>query len=328
VLLTALIAVAQLAAVVTGDQDGSDRHVQLLQRGVAGVPAQLDLQAPEEERTVDAYAGYGAWVDVFDYAPAFQRPGAPPPLTVDAVDAMAAAGVRTLYIQAAQLDLRSPGLLVDPALLGRFLIRAHEADMNVVAWYLPRFGDLDRDLAHLETMADFEVLGHRFDGIAVDIEWTRGVPDHRARSAALVELSRRLQDATGDDALGAIVLPPLQMEVVNPDLWPGFPWRELSEVYDVWLPMGYWTQRSPASGFHDGDAYTRQNVQRLREILDDPDAPVHFIGGLAADVTPQHLTGFSEALADTGAIGGSVYDWATLLPGSATQLSADLAGRG
>jgi hypothetical protein len=325
VLVVVLLGAAQLAALVTDDEPGPGRHLSLLQQGVAGVPASLDLQAPRAERTVEAYAGYGAWVDVYDFAQAFQGPGHPPPLTPDSVDDMADQGVRTLYLQAAQLDLRSPELLVEPAVLGQFLVRAHQEGMQVVAWYLPRFTDLDRDLAHLRAIAEFEVLGHRFDGVAVDIEWTEGVPDHAARSAALVELSERLRAATGDDALGAIVLPPLQIEVVNPNKWPGFPWQELAEVYDVWLPMGYWTQRDPATGFHDGDAYTRQNVQRLREILGDPSAPVHFIGGLAADLTPEHVTGFAEALADTDAIGGSMYDWASLQPGIAAQVADDLS---
>lgn len=321
-LIITLLAVAQFSTVVTGDD--RDREVPLMQRGVAGVPAMLDGEAAEPERTVEAYAGYGAWVDVYDYAPSFQASGAPPPLAPAAVDEMASRGVRTLYLQAAQLDPRSPGLLVDPQVLARFVIRAQRAGLHVVAWYLPRFTDIDRDLAHLEAMADFEVLGHRFDGVAVDIEWTEGIPDHRARSEALVELSDRLRETTDGDALGAIVLPPVQIEVVNRNKWPDFPWRELRDSYDVWLPMGYWTQRSPESGFQDGDAYTRQNVRRLRENLDDPDAPVHAIGGLAADVTPEHVTGFAEALADTEAIGGSMYDWASLDPAIGTQVAASV----
>ena len=38
-------------------------------------------------------------------------------------------------------------------------------------------------------VADFEADGHRFDGIAVDIEWTQGVPDPAERSRRLVQLS-------------------------------------------------------------------------------------------------------------------------------------------
>nr|MBO2502738.1 hypothetical protein [Thermoanaerobacterales bacterium] len=220
-------------------------------RGLAALPASLRAD-DRAERDVDAYAGPGTWVDVYDIG----ATGDPPTVTPADVDAMAEAGVRTIYLQAARDQGRGRPGVVAPAVLGAFLVRAHEHDMRVVGWYLPRFGDVDRDLAHLEAIATFEVFGHRFDGIAVDIEWTDDVPGHRERSARLVELSQRLREAVGDEALGAIVMPPVHLEEVNTDLWPGFPWEELADLYDVWLPMGYWTVRTPASGFRDAARYT------------------------------------------------------------------------
>lgn len=300
-----VLAVVQLIALVNHE---SDPYVE---PGMASVPAILRDQAPRRDRTVDAYAGYGTWVDVYDFAPSFQGGGAPG-VTADTVDEMVASGVRTVYLQAAQLDTRSPGPVADPGAVAQFLVRAQRAGLRVVGWYLPRFTDLDQDMTHLAAISDFEVLGHRFDGVAVDIEWTGGVDDHAARSDKLVELSERLRDETGDDALGAIVLPPVQIEVVNPAKWPGFPWRELAPSYDVWLPMGYWTERTAESGFKDGRAYTDENVRRIRTNLDDPDAPVHAIGGIGNDVTVEQAAGFVQAVEATDAIGGSIYDWATL----------------
>lgn len=304
-----VLASAQFVALV--------RHVQAMPaaevvRGLAGVPALLESQAPQVERTVDAYAGYGTWVDVYDFVPAMQASGGVPSLTDDAVDEMAAAGVRTLYLQAAQLDERSPGLLVDRVRVAQMLVRAHQAGLQVVGWYLPRLGDLDRDLAHLQAIADFEVLGHRFDGVAVDIEWTESVPDHAERSTKLVELSERLRAGVGSDALGAVVLPPVQLEVINVNKWPDFPWRELEPLYDAWLPMGYWTVRTPESGYQDGYVYTEENARRLRDNLGDDAAPVHVIGGIGDGVTAQQATDFAQAIEETGAIGGSIYDWETL----------------
>jgi hypothetical protein len=300
-----LLALAQLMAIVA--HDGGPP----VERGLATVPALVRAGAPDDDRSVDAYAGYGTWVDVYDFAPSFQGSG-PPALGPDVVDAMAASGVRTVYLQAAQQDERSPGALVDPAVVGQFLVRAQRAGLRVVGWYLPRFTDLDGDLAHLRAIADFDVLGHRFDGVAVDIEWTEGVPDHRRRSAALVELSERLRAATDGDPLGAIVLPPLQIEVVNTNKWPDFPWRALESLYDVWLPMSYWTERRADSGLRDAHAYSHENIRRLRKDLDDPDAAVHVIGGIGDQVTDRQAARFVEALDDMHAIGGSIYDWNTL----------------
>lgn len=261
-------------------------------------------------RTVEAYDGLGAWVDVYDFAPTYAD--GPPALTPAAVDDMAAAGVRTLFIQAARNDERAPDGVVDPAVLAQFLVRAHRHDMRVVGWYLPTFADVELDLRRLEATADFNVLGHRFDGLAVDIEVTGEVPDHAARNQNVIDLSQRLRDLTGGDALGAIVLPAVQLEVVNDRLWPGFPYRELSELYDVWLPMSYWTFRRQDSGYHDGYHYNYESVVRLRSNLGDDDAIVHPVGGIGDAATPEELTGFLRSLADTGAVGGSIYDWRTL----------------
>jgi hypothetical protein len=289
--------------------------------GVAGLPYLMAQQAPDSERTLDVYDGYGTWVDIYDFVPAVAGPT--PAVTPDTVDDMARQGVRTLYLQAGQLDPELPGLLADPGLVAQILVRAHMADMRVVGWYLPRFGDIDRDLQHLEAIAEFEVLGHRFDGVAVDIEWTQGVPDHAARSDALVELSERLRESVGDDqTLGAIVLPPVQTEVINPRKWPEFPWRELADLYDVWLPMGYWTVRAPESGYHDGLTYTEESVRRLRDNLGDDDAPVHVIGGIGDGLDSTQASRFVQAIAETDAIGASIYDWATLNPTFHSELAA------
>lgn len=282
---------------------GSDRDLTTVPVGASAVPA---------ERSLDAYAGYGTWVDVYDYAPAMQGSGRGPEVTPDDVDEMADLGVRTLYLQAANDHARTPGPVVDESLVGEFLTRAHERDVRVVGWYLPRFGDTARDLSFLEGISTFEVDGHRFDGVAVDIEWTRSVPNARERSERLVDLSTRLRDEVGDEPLGAIVLPPVQLEDVNRRMWPRFPWEELAPLYDVWLPMGYWTDRRASSGWRDASRYTIENATRVRANLGDEDAAVHVIGGIGHDASAADMTRFVAAAVEVDAQGASVYDWASL----------------
>jgi hypothetical protein len=298
-----LLSAAQLIALIVHVTSGVDRDADAGPLPAPPIPA---------ERTVGAYSGYGTWVDVYDFLPEMQAPGREPAIEPADVDDMADHGVRTLYLQAAREDPRTPGPLVEPGLIGEFLARAHERDVRVIGWYLPLFGDVERDLAHLEAIATFEAAGHRFDGVAVDIEWTRSVPDAGERSDRLVELSRRLRDVVGGEPLGAIVLPPVQLEEVNRRMWPGFPWDELAGLYDAWLPMGYWTDRRPESGWRDARAYTEENVDRLRAALGDEDAAVHAIGGIGDAATRDDLTRFARALEETDAVGGSLYDWATL----------------
>lgn len=267
--------------------------------------------APPPVRDVSSYTGLGAWIDVFDYAPAYQDPGEFPSVSPDAVDVLAGYGVETLYFQAARLDPRSPGGIVDRELVGEFLARARNAGIRVVGWYLPKFADLEADMARVEMIRDFEFRGHRFDGVALDIEWRSDVPDHAERNARLVELSRRLRDRMGDEALGAIVPPPVLLEVVNPDNWPDFPWPELAGLYDVWMPMSYWTLRTSSSGYRDGYTYTDENIRRMRANLGDPAALVHPIGGIADETTAEATLGFLRAAEEADSIGSSLYDFDT-----------------
>ena len=70
-------------------------------------------------------------------------------------------------------------------------------------------------------MFNFQVNGQTLDGIGVDIE-SRVVPDVNDRSARLVDLSRRLRRRPARGA-SAIVVPPVVMDVINVNFWPGFP---------------------------------------------------------------------------------------------------------
>jgi len=329
-------ACAVLAAFVIGGgiyvansfvEDPEPIVVQVAPASATAVSAEL-LVDPAPPRSVDPYRGYGTWVDVFDFDPAYNTP------TVTAADVaeMADLGVRTLYLQAARLDDRTPEGLVDPWLLAEMLLAAASEEVAVVAWYLPRFEAGTEDLERLAALSDFEVLGHRFAGVAVDIEWLgpdrEGNPiDDDTRSQRLVELTIGLAAVAGDDPVGAIVPPPVQTEVINTSFWPGFPWGEIAAVYDVWLPMSYWSFRSDSSGYGEGYTYHEESTRRLRANVGDPDALVHGIGGIGGLdgiddppdppeplATVEEIERFVVALEDTGSIGGSIYDWNTLEP--------------
>ena len=310
-----------------------DRYVQrVVGESLARVEARLVVDAPPP-RTLDPYRGLGTWVDSYDFDPAY----VPGDITVAPSDLadMAAHGVRTVFLQSSRSDRRATGLVSDPWLLAGFLLAADRTGMAVVAWYLPKWSDDDEDLDRLLAIDRFSVLGRRFDGLAVDIEWNRDGLGAIERSDRLVNLSDRLRRTVGDDPLGAIVMPPVITDEINLAYWPGFPWGEVAPLYDVWLPMGYWSFRSEEHA--DPAFYVAQNIRRLRADLDDPEALVHAIGGIgAADgsalvdpgeplATIDDLAPFVGALVSEGAVGGSIYDWATMGPRSRLLL-ADLVG--
>jgi uncharacterized lipoprotein YddW (UPF0748 family) len=261
--------------------------------------------------SIEPFRGLGTWVDAYDYAAAYQTFGAPPPVEVSSIQDMARLGVRTVYLQAAKADTRSPGSLVDEKLVGDFLVAAHQHGIRVVAWYLPLLGDLDADLAHVRALNDFRAGGQRFDALALDIEWTQGVPNAGQRNSRLVTFTKRVRRVIGaDTALGAIVFPAVQLELINPSLWPDFPYRELAPYVDVWMPMVYWTFRT--ADYRDPFQYTDDSVQRLRTRLHNSHALVHPVGGIADGTTASDYQRYLQAVRADRAIGWSVYDYNTM----------------
>jgi hypothetical protein len=273
---------------------------------------------------LDAYRGLGSWVDIFDYAQRAQPEGVQPPVVPESVDDMAALGVRTLYLQVVNPEGEPPTSLFDAALLGEFVSRAHDAGMKVVAWYLPSVVDVGADYMMVQRIAALQADGEGFDGVALDLEDTQGVPDVAVRNDRIVDLTKRTRKLLGKSrALGAIVYPAVQTELINPVLWPTFPYRRLQPSVDVWMPMAYFTFRDVESGYRDPLRYTEDSVALLRAHLRDKSAPVHVIGGIADLATPEDYASFLLAARQTRAIGYSMYDfrttssaaWATLRDG-------------
>ena len=298
------------------------------------VVATLVTDVPEAW-TADPYTGLGTWVDSYDADPAY----APGGLTVVPHDtaSMAAAGVGTLYLQASRSDDRATGLTTDPWVLAEFLLNAHQDGMDVVAWYLPKWSIGHDDINRLEAIRLFEVLGHRFDGLAVDIEWNRDGLEPEERSRRLLVLSKRLRSAVGDDPIGGIVMPPIVTDEINTGFWPGFPWTDLAPLYDVWLPMSYWSFRTEEHA--DPRFYSSENIRLLRANLGDSGAAVHGIGGIGATDGDVRYVGeplavladmdlFVDSLVDAGAVGGSIYDWATTGDAARARLAGLFAERG
>jgi hypothetical protein len=258
--------------------------------------------SPPGSWTLVPHRGLGAWVDVYDWT--VELGGAAPEVDLEDVDEMAEAGVQTLYVQTSSNRSRAPVMEQDR--LEALIDRAHERGLHVVAWYLPTLVDLEEDLQRLEAAAALRV-----DGLGVDIEATQ-VADAAERNRRLLELSDRLRRSVGDEkALAAVTLSSVHVEVVNPTFWPGYPWAELAERYDVVMPMAYWTLRR--GDLRAGERYVTENLTRIRAAVGRA-VPVHPIGGIADAATTSDLQGFLAAVEAGGAVGGSLYDWATSTP--------------
>jgi hypothetical protein len=287
-------------------------------RSRVGVVVLAGLLTPVLAATADSaassadaapYRGLGAWIDVFEYAPAFVPQPGPPPVVPHTVDDLVALGARTIYLQPTIDDPRARDLIVERALVADMLRRAHALGARVVAWYYPQLVDPARDEARLDAIVRFRARGQRFDGVALDIE-SQQVADVTERNRRLVAVAQHLRSRAGSSIpIGAIVYPAVQLEVINRTLWPQFPYRSLARSVDVWLPMTYWTLRTGI--YRDPYRYTDESVTRLRQDLQDPSARVAPIGGLAEQATTADYVAFGRAVRHDEAIGRSVFDATT-----------------
>jgi hypothetical protein len=254
---------------------------------------------PPGSWTLAPHRGLGAWVDVYDWT--VELGGTTPSVDVEDIDAMAEAGVQTLYLQTSHR--RSSSDVMERERLEELIDRAHERGLHVVAWYLPTFVDVGEDLDRLLAAAALRV-----DGLGVDIEAT-DVADPVERNARLLDLSARLRQELGSGkTLAAITLSSVHVGVVNPAFWPGYPYAELGAAYDVVLPMAYWTLRR--GDLAESRRYVGENLDRIRALV-GPDVPLHPIGGIADAATTADLEGLVDAVEAGGAIGASLYDWST-----------------
>jgi len=265
--------------------------------GAAGLAPPHSAAAPGPGRaSLEVFRGLGAWVDIFEER-AWRNPA-------KTVANMAGHGVRTIYLQTSNYSQDLP--VVHRQGVGRFLEAAHRRDMDVIAWYLPGFAKLARDFQRSMAAIKFRYSGERFDAFGLDIEASvLGPPSERTKR--LLRLSKRIRRQAGPRyPLGAIIPSPVGIEL-NKGYWPGFPYEGLSETYDAFVPMGYFTYH--VKGPSKVHAETARNVEIIRGKTGDPTIPIHLIGGVADEASGAEVQAFVRAVREHGLLGASIYNW-------------------
>ena len=271
---------------------------------LAALVCSFGAAATPAAKTADAsvFGGLGTWVDIYD-----GQVYAAPERTAQR---MAARDVKTVWVETA--NDRSTVDVVNPTQLGRFVDALHARGIRVVAWYLPGHVkpavDLRRSLAMLTFRSP---TGAVFDGIALDIESTR-VKNAALRSNRAVALTRQVRESAGDTPLAVIPFNPRGLER-RPSTWPRFPWTQLAESADAFVPMVY--TGGAMKGFDATYGYVTRALRLLRVQTAEPDLQIHVAGGVADRLGPDELAGFVAAVEDDGGtIGVSLYDWMTTTP--------------
>jgi hypothetical protein len=246
----------------------------------------------------ESYRGPGTWIDVFDGR-----------LLVDpftTVSDLSLHGIRTIYVETANFTNPRAGSIAFPVGVAALIDAAHANGIKVVAWYLPGFKNLNRDLRRsLDAIRFTTVAAGRFDSFALDIE-SNVVRSTSLRNRRAEILSSRIRRAVGKQyPLGAIVPDQRSTSVSRPSLWPRFPYRRLRSYYDVFLPMAYSSFRGKGDSFVYG--YTTANVQYVRLMTGDAALPVHVIGGIADRLRASEDAAIVRAAREQGALGVSFY---------------------
>ena len=264
-------------------------------------------RAAGSRSSLEVYRGLGTWIDIYDLA--WRHPGT-------AIRRMRARGVETLYLETSNFSRGR--MMVFPDGVRRFLDAAHRNAVFVVAWYLPGLRDIALDVHRsLGAIRYRTPLGNGFDSFALDIE-SDAVDRPVPRTRRLLSMSERLRAAVGPGyALGAIIPSPrrLQADVLY---WPHFPYQRLADVYDVFLPMTYFTFR--VSGRFGARWYTAGNIDIIRQQTEDRSVPIHVIGGIGGDATKGETAGFVDAVRGRRAIGGSYYTFPITRPADWSKL--------
>jgi hypothetical protein len=254
-------------------------------------------------RDVSAYDGLGTWVSIYGVK-AYSQP-------TEVAAAIAAKGVKTVYVQTGNFSQTVD--VVQPEQLGAFVDALHADGLKAVAWYLPGLVkpavDMRRALAavHFATPA-----GGSFDGFALDIE-SAAVKRVAVRTRRVLALSQQLRAAVGPEyALGAITPSARGMDIVK-TYWPGFPFVQLAKIYDVFLPMDYWS-----FSVHGPDAtygYIARSLAMVRRQIGNPDVPIHLVGGVTGKTHAVDDQAFAQLIADDGHIAGwSLFDYFATKP--------------
>jgi hypothetical protein len=279
-------------------------------------PAHASVAPPTGHTDLRAFQGLGTWVDGYDFSRELTQS---PTFTSRTVQFAAANGVKTIYLQGAKQDPRTPDTLLSRDRLGAILLAAHAHGIRVVGWYLPTFENPSADFVHLDAMMQFKVNGQHFDAIGIDIE-SRKVTSVSTRNARLVALSKKVRARTWLP-ISAILLPPVLTEVIHPTYWGGsFPWTSLKPSYDVWIPMGYYTAYSRYPTWRDAGRSTTEDIRRLQAHLGS--VPFAYAGGIGDTSTATDYQRFTSAAKSAGALGISVYDYATTSQGAWPTLRA------
>jgi hypothetical protein len=246
---------------------------------------------------LEAYQGLGAWIDLYD-TPAWRDP-------TTAVRDMSHRGVRTVFVQTG--SYLNPAQVIKPDKLRQFITLAHKHGMKVVGWYMPDMKLKSVDYIRVMRAIRLKTAdGQTFDSFGLDIESNK-VSSEALRNRGLKVLSQKVRASVGATyPLGAIIPAPASISKPN-SMWENFPYTMLAGIYDVFVPMGYYTFDGTGGSIAYSDV--RANIRIIRKQRGCSQIPIHLIGGIAEESADVQTAGFVKGVLEGHILGASLYSY-------------------
>jgi hypothetical protein len=227
------------------------------------------------------------------------------------VRAAALNGITHLYLESAISPLGFHG----KASVGHLIDAAHRHHISAIAWVYPYLFDIASDVALTLQVASYRTLsGQPFDGIAADLE-------QNVSPGAIRAYSQLVRAEVGPGYLLVGVTYP-------PQSFPGYPFAEVGDDYNVVAPMDYWHQTKTDHGLDNNHQrygydysyqYAAESIRLIRRRhVHVPISPIGQVfdnfGRLEMGPyapSAEEITGFLRGCKAQRAVGASFFQWMT-----------------
>jgi len=226
-------------------------------------------------------------------------------------------GIHTLYLEVGS-TYNNQGFWGQEA-LGTLLPLAHQNGIAVMGWIFDTLQNPAADLQLAQEAATYNVQGQTVDGLALDLEGNATM-----NPSVVGPFDAQLRAELGPGTLlVAVTYPPQSLA------WPGTTsaakqasasavFTLMAQTYDAVAPMDYWHHVDTTYTAAQARSYVQTSIIDLHQWSGDPAWPVAVIGQTYNMFTdsngipsPQEVEGAMGGAEVEGAIGFSVYRWAT-----------------
>jgi len=195
--------------------------------------------------------GKGTWVNVWNY-----------PRNVDEFMArLRRYDIDTIYLQ---VNRSNTPVFRNAGQIDEILRKAHQNGIKVIGWSYCYLNNISADVERYVKPALYQTSdGHKFDGMAADIE-------ENIRVSAVERYTSAIKKQIPEDY-------PLLAIVFAPRIKPNYPWQYIGANWDVLMPMTYWHGMKNKHQPGVVENFVTETVENIRKYTGKQDVAIHLI---------------------------------------------------